>query len=140
MTSVWPSLWPPWKRTTMSACSDNQSTILPFPSSPHWAPTTTTLAISRIFPAILLVSARSNEKDVSVLPDHALACPAKITAGGRSHAGQHHRIKEAGYRRKQEGGFKAALEAIQPIDIPTKFVATARQRASRVKAWRVNPE
>src|ERR1700736_1886820 len=50
MTSVWPALWPPWKRTTMSACSDNQSTILPFPSSPHWAPTTTTLAISRVFP------------------------------------------------------------------------------------------
>src|SRR5664279_2976180 len=45
MTRVWPALWPPWKRTTMSACSDNQSTILPFPSSPHWAPTTTTLAI-----------------------------------------------------------------------------------------------
>src|SRR4051794_29070895 len=34
----------------MSACSDNQSTILPFPSSPHWAPTTTTLAISQVFP------------------------------------------------------------------------------------------
>jgi hypothetical protein len=34
----------------MSACSDNQSTILPFPSSPHWAPTMTTLAISRVFP------------------------------------------------------------------------------------------
>src|SRR4029079_3363054 len=31
----------------MSACSDNQSTILPLPSSPHWAPTTTTLAMRR---------------------------------------------------------------------------------------------
>src|ERR1700745_2954583 len=56
MTSVWPALWPPWKRTTMSACSDNQSTILPFPSSPHWAPTTTTLAISKVFPATQDVS------------------------------------------------------------------------------------
>src|SRR5262249_39916175 len=45
MTSVWPALWPPWKRTTISARSDNQSTILPLPSSPHWAPTTVTLAI-----------------------------------------------------------------------------------------------
>src|SRR4051812_4017700 len=44
MTSVCPALWPPWKRTTTSACSDNQSTILPLPSSPHWAPTTTTFA------------------------------------------------------------------------------------------------
>src|SRR5689334_11062634 len=45
MTSVWPALWPPWKRTTMSACSESQSTIFPLPSSPHWEPTTTTLAI-----------------------------------------------------------------------------------------------
>src|ERR1700704_2339716 len=43
MTRVWPALWPPWKRPTMSACSDSQSTILPLPSSPHWAPTTATL-------------------------------------------------------------------------------------------------
>src|SRR5271169_2785287 len=46
MTRVWPALWPPWKRTTISACSDSQSTILPLPSSPHWEPTTTTLPIS----------------------------------------------------------------------------------------------
>src|SRR5215510_14168508 len=46
MTSVCPALWPPWKRTTISACSESQSTILPLPSSPHWAPTTTTLAMS----------------------------------------------------------------------------------------------
>src|SRR5271165_5392469 len=45
ITSVWPALWPPWNRTTTSAPTDSQSTILPFPSSPHWAPTTTTLAI-----------------------------------------------------------------------------------------------
>ena len=45
MTSVWPALWPPWKRTTMSARSDSQSTTLPLPSSPHWAPTTATFAI-----------------------------------------------------------------------------------------------
>src|SRR5579871_1427102 len=46
MTSVWPALWPPWKRTTTSARSDSQSTILPLPSSPHWTPTTATLAIA----------------------------------------------------------------------------------------------
>src|SRR5262249_14472414 len=45
MTNVWPALWPPWKRTTMSACSESQSRIFPLPSSPHWEPTTTTLAI-----------------------------------------------------------------------------------------------
>src|ERR1700755_3653135 len=45
MPSVWPALWPPWKRTTTSARSLSQSTILPLPSSPHWAPITATLAI-----------------------------------------------------------------------------------------------
>ena len=35
MTSVCPALWPPWNRTTTSASFDNQSTILPLPSSPH---------------------------------------------------------------------------------------------------------
>src|SRR2546422_11500256 len=43
ITSVWPALWPPWKRTTPCARSVSQSTILPLPSSPHWVPTTTTL-------------------------------------------------------------------------------------------------
>src|SRR5690606_30182341 len=42
-TSVWPALLPPWYRTTTSACSVKRSTIFPLPSSPHWAPTTTTL-------------------------------------------------------------------------------------------------
>src|SRR5262249_45539139 len=46
MTSVWPALCPPWKRTTMSARSESQSTILPLPSSPHWAPMTTTFAMT----------------------------------------------------------------------------------------------
>src|SRR3546814_18318040 len=35
---VWPALWPPWNRTTPCADSARQSTILPFPSSPHWVP------------------------------------------------------------------------------------------------------
>src|ERR1700730_8427408 len=52
MTSVWPALWPPWKRTTTSARCDSQSTILPLPSSPHWAPITATLAISSILPSV----------------------------------------------------------------------------------------
>ena len=37
---------PPWKRTTTSASKDSQSTILPLPSSPHWAPTTATFAMA----------------------------------------------------------------------------------------------
>src|SRR6187397_1428147 len=49
MTSVWPALWPPWKRTTPCACSVSQSTTLPLPSSPHWVPMTTTFLPMRRF-------------------------------------------------------------------------------------------
>src|SRR3954451_23220857 len=38
---VWPALLPPWYRITMSARSASRSVTFPFPSSPHWAPTTT---------------------------------------------------------------------------------------------------
>ena len=38
MTSVWPALWPPWKRATAAARSVSRSTTLPLPSSPHWVP------------------------------------------------------------------------------------------------------
>src|SRR5580704_58150 len=106
MTSVWPALWPPWKRTTISACSDNQSTILPFPSSPHWAPTTTTLAISRVFPLQLTLFEHDLiEKPVPPLdrvrglafPDHA---PSLNHGRGRVACEAYNRIKDAGYRRK----------------------------------------
>src|SRR5690606_14260309 len=43
ITSVWPALWPPWKRTTACACSAKPSTIAPLPASPHWVPITATL-------------------------------------------------------------------------------------------------
>src|SRR3954452_24771319 len=45
-TIVWPALLPPWKRMTASARSASRSTTLHFPSSPHWAPTTTMPGIS----------------------------------------------------------------------------------------------
>src|ERR1700722_16186091 len=123
MTSVWPALWPPWKRTTMSACSDNQSTILPFPSSPHWAPTTTTLAISRVFPLKLSVFEHDRVEKPALprVTSEGMLCrimrPAKTQPGPLACEASH-RIKDAGYRRKQERAFDTALEALQPIDIP----------------------
>src|SRR3546814_2660605 len=49
ITSVWPALWPPWKRTTAPMSCVSRSTILPLPSSPHCAPSTTTdCPISRL--------------------------------------------------------------------------------------------
>ena len=56
ITSVWPALWPPWKRTTPWAWSVSQSTILPLPSSPHWVPTTTTLRAIRLSASHSLLS------------------------------------------------------------------------------------
>src|SRR4029077_13225491 len=93
MTSVWPALWPPWKRTTISACSDNQSTILPFPSSPHWAPTTTTLASARVFPLQLsLFEHDLFERPFPPARPHPSACafpdhvPSVNHGSGRRHA------------------------------------------------------
>src|ERR1044072_5284867 len=57
ITSVWPALWPPWKRTTPWAISVSQSTSLPLPSSPHWVPTTTTLR-----PFVFVMTDRSSRK------------------------------------------------------------------------------
>src|SRR6185312_11099588 len=61
ITSVWPALWPPWKRPTTSARCDSQSTILPLPSSPHWAPSTATLAMSE--PSPRRATSRSSQRD-----------------------------------------------------------------------------
>ena len=57
ITSVWPALWPPWKRTTPCAISVSQSTSLPLPSSPHWVPTTTTLR-----PFVFVMTSLSRKK------------------------------------------------------------------------------
>src|SRR5947208_3597640 len=57
ITSVWPALWPPWKRTTPWAISVSQSTSLPLPSSPHWVPTTTTLR-----PVVLFMENRKEKR------------------------------------------------------------------------------
>src|SRR3954470_23065942 len=46
-TSVCPAFAPPWKRTTTSAHEVKRSTIFPLPSSPHCAPTLTTLDMDR---------------------------------------------------------------------------------------------
>src|SRR5215467_8334608 len=104
MTRVWPALCPPWKRTTMSACYDNQSTILPFPSSPHWAPTTTTLAIPGLVPS----KTHSYEHDLPGKPCHPSgSCgPAQLKSRpGPLVCEALIRIKEAADLGKQEGPF-----------------------------------
>src|SRR5437867_11111968 len=48
LTTVWPALDPPWKRTTTSASRARMSTILPLPSSPHCVPTTMRFGMSHL--------------------------------------------------------------------------------------------
>src|SRR5258706_2117822 len=67
ITSVWPALCPPWKRTTPCAWSVSQSTILPLPSSPHWVPTTTTLRPGFTFTALADMLFRKLVKNVFYL-------------------------------------------------------------------------
>src|SRR3954454_3343876 len=110
MTRVWPALWPPWKRTTMSACSDNQSTILPFPSSPHWAPTTTTLAIREFSLQVIKRQAKTRPRP--------LACEA------------FHRITDERVRGKQERPSAGALQSHQTLDISRNFALHGSNAAS----------
>src|SRR4051794_1047232 len=77
-TSVCPALWPPWKRTTTSARCDSQSTIFPFPSSPHWAPTTATLAISSSCVAARLGACLCHKAHLAVLQHMPAAEPARL--------------------------------------------------------------
>src|SRR5512138_1208955 len=60
-TSVWPALWPPWKRTTPCARSVSQSTILPLPSSPHWVPMTTTFLAAMVHSPLFRIRADQSQ-------------------------------------------------------------------------------
>src|SRR5690242_9838755 len=104
----------------MSACSDNQSTILPFPSSPHWAPTTTTLAIPGLVPS----KTYSYERDLpgKPCPSFRIARPAQLKSRpGPLACEALIRIKEAAHLGKQEGVFSPAPGGSQALDIPCKI-------------------
>src|SRR5579871_5780728 len=135
MTSVCPALCPPWKRTTMSACSDNQSTILPFPSSPHWAPTTTTLAIRRLFPLKTFAPYEHEPSESAPLPG---PCAQLKSRPGPLACEAHNRIKDAADLGKQEGPPGTPQRAFQLLDIPVKFVSgrwQAGQIARPLALW-----
>src|SRR5262249_1541847 len=78
MTSVWPALCPPWKRTTTSARSESQSTILPLPSSPHWARIPATFAMT---PGSLSRSGSVHREDCRTL-EAVAAIEAPCLSGG----------------------------------------------------------
>src|SRR3974390_1062157 len=154
MTSVWPALWPPWKRTTMSACSDNQSTILPFPSSPHWAPTTPTFPISQLFPLqlpssrhdrfenhpALALTDRDSERHSRGWSQASAHFPRSVLQpvvqelqmGGTSHTPDKGCRQSRQARRRPE----ASRGHNQPIDIPQKYAPPGAETRSFVALLR----
>src|SRR5689334_24281819 len=64
----------------MSACSESQSTIFPLPSSPHWEPTTTTLAMS--YPSAVWPEMVATQQWITQAP--ALPELSEATAAGKA--------------------------------------------------------
>src|ERR1700760_4440330 len=120
----------------MSACSDNQSTILPFPSSPHWAPTTTTLAIRGLVP--LQPDPYEHDWSGKWSPTSG-SCAQPKSRPGPLACEACIRITEAGDRGKQEGPFRPAEFVDKPLISPENpylcrnGAAAARYALSR--AW-----
>src|SRR5437762_10850308 len=104
----------------MSACSDNQSTILPFPSSPHWAPTTTTLAISRYFLKPSQLRHDHFGKPAPAFPDRVRTPGRKTARIARMRAS--HRIKDATGRRKPDGCRPGSRDGSKPLISPENSV------------------
>jgi hypothetical protein len=67
ISTVWPALLPPCERTTMSASSVRTSMILPFPSSPHWAPTRIVFGGFRLLQKLQRVAADVADGHTAVL-------------------------------------------------------------------------
>ena len=90
ITSVWPALWPPWKRTTPCARSVSQSTILPLPSSPHCVPMTTTFrrAHSSLHCLASALSGRSRNPVAGRAPAERLA-DVVVAPAARQHGAAH---------------------------------------------------
>src|ERR1700751_587696 len=128
MTRVWPALWAPWKRATTAACSDNQSTILPFPSSPHWAPTTTTLAIRGHVP--LQLDPYEHDWSGKWSPTSG-SCAQRKSRPGPLACEACIRITEASIGGKQERGFRVAEYAGKPLISPEKSLSSPTQAAKR---------
>src|SRR6201994_5064060 len=119
----------------MSACSDNQSTILPFPSAPHGAPTTTTLAIPRLIPlqSALHPGSFSYGKPVPTVSG-SRALPSSKHGRGPLACEALIRIKEAALLGKQEGPLKRPKNQSQPLDIPYKISEHRSRRRSLASA------
>src|SRR6266511_2822894 len=69
----------------MSACSESQSTIFPLPSSPHWEPTTTTLAIRCPSDWPEIIANQQGLAQASALPGLTEAAASGKAARGAKH-------------------------------------------------------
>src|SRR5271156_1008955 len=108
ITSVWPALWPPWKRATACARSVSRSTTLPLPSSPHCRPITT-----RFLPIAGHPQQREPDHDADQAP------PAQLGGLGLREL-RHELLCDAGIDEGQQP-LEHQVEGESAPEIPTQF-------------------
>src|SRR6056297_602212 len=129
MTSVWPALCPPWNRAITSARSLSQSTSLPFPSSPHWAPTTTTLAMispqARGIPRASIAAAPAGRnRNFGPRPLDRRAAPGENRMSDFQQGARH------GISRQMDRGLRAAGADLQPDRVELPDLGTGQRRGA----------
>src|SRR6056297_1039759 len=123
MTSVWPALCPPWKRAITSARSLSQSTSLPFPSSPHWAPTTTTLAMISLHACGIpraSIAGGLAVRNRNFTPPHWTAAPRRAKTGQTDHGG----ARDMGFLARWVAAFGLLSVTFNPTE--WNYIAWAR--------------
>src|SRR5690606_14792973 len=109
ITSVWPALWPPWNRTTPPMSCVSRSTILPLPSSPHWAPSTTTDWPMATTPGLKGSALPHPPQRQHARAQHDRADPAQPVVRRRQHL--HHRPLPGTRCREQHQAFEHGDQA-----------------------------
>src|SRR5436190_3756574 len=86
--TVWPALWPPWYRATIEKFGVSRSTILPLPSSPHCAPSTTRFISGvRFYPEMIVLDGSSlTIEQLVAIADHGEQVALSAAARGRVRA------------------------------------------------------
>src|SRR5688572_1671591 len=129
MTSVWPALWPPWKRTTPATRSVSRSTILPLPSSPHCAPITTTL---RFIAPRSLMDSPADQIQQQHAADHARQAPQPQLPVGESRHHRQHAFHRLGIEKRQNA-FQHQIQRECRQQIRPPHASSAQRRSGRFR-------
>ncbi len=123
-TSVCPALLPPWNRTTTSASWVSRSTILPLPSSPHWAPTTTTFGMLELLGRSLRRGSPGIHRRPGRPPPAGRARARRRTIAGRPQ-GRHSAAL-------QRGRLRGRAARPRPLARSSAWVANSRSTANPI--------